>query len=100
MTQPIRLDASWLEPHWMPFTGNREFKSNPRMFVAADGAYYVDSNGTRVFDGLSGLWCCGLGHGRREIVEVVQAQVATLDALIPPAGDHHNEAQMQILDRS
>jgi beta-alanine--pyruvate transaminase len=79
VTQPIRLDAAWLEPHWMPFTGNRQFKSNPRMFVAADGAYYVDSNGTRVFDGLSGLWCCGLGHGRREIVEAVQAQVATLD---------------------
>ncbi len=63
----------------MPFTGNRQFKSNPRMFVAADGAYYIDSHGKRVFDGLSGLWCCGLGHGRREIVEAVQAQVATLD---------------------
>lgn len=79
MTHSTRLDAQWLEPHWMPFTGNRQFKANPRMFVAADGAYYVDSHGKRVFDGLSGLWCCGLGHGRREIVEAVQAQVATLD---------------------
>ena len=27
-------------------------------------------------------------------------QVATLNALTPPAGDHHNEAQMQMIDRS
>ena len=72
-------DPKWLDAHWMPFTGNRQFKANPRMFVAAEGAYYIDSNGKRVFDGLSGLWCCGLGHGRREITEAVQKQVATLD---------------------
>lgn len=78
MTQ-VHLDPEWLESHWMPFTGNRQFKANPRMFVAADGAYYVDSDGKRVFDGLSGLWCCGLGHGRREVVEAVRNQVATLD---------------------
>ena len=39
----------------MPFTGNRQFKQNPRMFVAAEGAYYTDGNGRKVFDGLSGL---------------------------------------------
>ncbi len=72
--EPVSLEA-----HWMPFTGNREFKKNPRMFVSADGAYYTDANGKKVFDGLSGLWCCGLGHNRREIVEAVQKQVASLD---------------------
>ena len=76
---PPRLDPAWLEAHWMPYTGNRQFKKNPRMFVAADGAYYVDVQGNRVFDGLSGLWCTGLGHARREIVEAVQKQVAKLD---------------------
>ncbi len=75
----IKTDAAWLDAHWMPFTGNREFKANPRMFVAAEGAYYIDASGAKVFDGLSGLWCCGLGHGRKEIVEAVQKQVATLD---------------------
>ncbi len=77
--QKIQTDAAWLDAHWMPFTGNRQFKAHPRMFVAAEGAYYTDSEGKKVFDGLSGLWCCGLGHGRREIVEAVQKQVATLD---------------------
>jgi beta-alanine--pyruvate transaminase len=74
-----RTDATWLDAHWMPFTGNRQFKANPRMFVAADGAYYTDSNGKRILDGLSGLWCTGLGHGRREIVEAISRQAATLD---------------------
>ena len=75
----VRTDAAGLDAHWMPFTGNRQFKANPRMIVGADGAYYTDANGKKIFDGLSGLWCCGLGHNRREIVEAVQKQVATLD---------------------
>ncbi len=76
---PARVDAAWLDAHWMPFTGNRQFKQHPRMFVAAEGAYLIDADGRRVFDGLSGLWCSGLGHGRKEIIEAVQKQVATLD---------------------
>ena len=74
-----RTDAAWLDAHWMPFTGNREFKAHPRMIVGAEGAYYTDSDGKKILDGLSGLWCCGLGHGRREIVEAVTRQIAKLD---------------------
>jgi len=74
-----RLDAAWLEAHWMPYTGNRDFKANPRMMASAEGIYYTDTNGRKIMDGLSGLWCCGLGHGRREITEAVSRQIATLD---------------------
>jgi beta-alanine--pyruvate transaminase len=74
-----RRDAAWLDAHWMPFTGNREFKAHPRMIVGAEGAYYIDADGKKILDGLSGLWCCGLGHGRREIVDAVAKTVATLD---------------------
>ncbi len=74
-----RTDAAWLEPHWMPFTANREFKVNPRMMVSAKGCYYTDNHGKQIFDGLSGLWCCGLGHGRTEITEAVSRQMATMD---------------------
>ena len=62
-----RMDAAWLDAHWMPYTANRQFKANPRMIVEASGAYFTDSEGRKIFDGLSGLWCAGLGHGRREI---------------------------------
>ncbi len=63
----------------MPYTANRNFKAQPRMMVSAQGAYYTDSNGRKILDGLSGLWCCGLGHGRAEITEAVSRQIATLD---------------------
>ena len=35
-----RHDAAWLDAHWMPFTANRQFKRDPRMIVAAQGAYF------------------------------------------------------------
>ncbi|HEY9065091.1 MAG TPA: aspartate aminotransferase family protein [Burkholderiaceae bacterium] len=72
-------ESQWLAAHWMPFTGNREFKANPRIITGAQGAYYTTSDGRQVFDGLSGLWCTGLGHGRQEIVDAVSRQVGTLD---------------------
>jgi len=78
-TPAPRTDADWLAAHWMPFTGNRDFKANPRLMTGAQGAYYTDADGRRIFDGLSGLWCTGLGHGRREIAEAVGRQAAQLD---------------------
>ena len=77
--QTPRMDAAWLEPHWMAYTGNRDFKANPRMMVSAQGCYYTDSDGRQIFDGLSGLWCAGLGHARAEITEAATRQLATLD---------------------
>ena len=77
--QPARTDAAWLESHWMPYTGNRNFKQAPRMMASAKGAYFTDTQGKRIFDGLSGLWTTGLGHCRDEISQAVASQVATLD---------------------
>jgi beta-alanine--pyruvate transaminase len=78
-TPAPRTDADWLAAHWMPFTGNRDFKANPRLMTSAKGCYYRDADGREIFDGLSGLWCCGLGHGRTEIAEAVGRQAAQLD---------------------
>ncbi len=73
------LSAQQLEAYWMPFTGNREFKQNPRMIVSAEGHYYTAADGRQIFDGLSGLWTCGAGHSRPEIAEAVSKQVRELD---------------------
>ncbi|MGN8079666.1 aspartate aminotransferase family protein [Variovorax sp. 22077] len=78
-TSAVRTDAAWLEAHWMPYTGNRNFKADPRLIVEAKGAYFTDADGRKIFDGLSGLWCSGLGHGRPEITEAVSRQIAKLD---------------------
>ncbi len=74
-----RQDAQWLAAHWMPFTGNRDFKARPRIITGAQGAYYTDADGRKIFDGLSGLWCSGLGHGRREIAEAIGKAALQLD---------------------
>jgi len=65
-----------LDPYWMPFTHNRYFKQKrplDRLLVSAKGAYYTTVEGQKLFDGLSGLWCCGLGHGHPHIVDAVKA---------------------------
>ncbi|MDI3381365.1 aspartate aminotransferase family protein [Xenophilus aerolatus] len=74
-----RSDAAWLDAHWMPFTANRQFKADPRLIVEGKGAYFTDADGRKIFDGLSGLWCTGLGHCRSEIAEAVGRQAAKLD---------------------
>lgn len=75
----MTLNKEELQAHWMPFTGNRQFKENPRLLVAAEGVYYTGADGRRIFDGLSGLWSCGAGHSREEINRAVARQVAELD---------------------
>jgi len=73
------LGDAALRAWWMPFTHNRHFKSHPRLITSGQGAYYTLADGRRIFDGLSGLWCCPLGHSPERVVEAVQRQVATLD---------------------
>lgn len=90
-------DAQWLAAHWMPFTGNRDFKARPRIITAAQGAYYTDADGRRIFDGLSGLWCCGLGHGRREIAEAVGKAALQLD--YAPAFQFGHPASFELANR-
>ena len=47
--------------------------------VAAKGAYVTDSEGNRLIDGIGGLWCVNVGHGRDEIIDAITEQLKTLD---------------------
>ena len=75
----LPLTPAQLDAFWMPTSGNRQFKKDPRLMVQARGCYYRDPQGRQIFDGLSGLWTCGLGHGNEAIVAAVSRQVRTLD---------------------
>ena len=66
-------------PLFMPFSMNRAFKKAPRLLARAEGMYYYTSDGRKILDGTSGLWCVNAGHCRKPIVEAVQKAVATLD---------------------
>jgi beta-alanine--pyruvate transaminase len=68
-----------LESFWMPYTANRQFKAQPRLFVSAKDMHYRTSDGRAVLDGTAGLWCCNAGHSRPKIVEAVQRQIEELD---------------------
>ena len=65
--------------YWLPYTSNRAFQKNPRMVTRAEGAYLYDDKGRKIFDSLSGLWCCGYGHARKEIADAVARQFTQLD---------------------
>ena len=62
------MSQEQLDAYWMPYTANRQFKQDPRIITKAQGAYFTDSQGRQIFDGLSGLWTCGAGHCRPEIL--------------------------------
>lgn len=68
-----------LAHHWMPFTANRSFQEQPRLLVRAEGMHYWSHDGRRILDGVSGLFCCAAGHGRREIVDAVAAQLGEME---------------------
>jgi beta-alanine--pyruvate transaminase len=68
-----------MDHQWLPFTPNRSFQKDPRIFVAAEGMHFTTHDGRQVIDGISSLWCVGAGHNRREINEAIKRQLDTLD---------------------
>jgi adenosylmethionine-8-amino-7-oxononanoate aminotransferase len=65
---------------WMHFTrmGAYDGAEIP-IIVRGEGPYVFDEHGKRYLDGLSGLFCSALGHGRTEIGEAMARQVEELD---------------------
>jgi len=63
----------------MPFTHNRAFKNDPKLFTAAKNQFYYLEDGSEILDGISGLWCSNLGHSHPIIVDAVKKQLDRLD---------------------
>jgi putrescine aminotransferase len=49
-----------------------------RVMTHAEGIYVWDSEGRKVLDGMSGLWCVNAGYGRKEIADAAYQQMMTL----------------------
>ena len=75
--------ATDLQPYWMPFSPNKEFKHEPRLFARAEGMYFYTPEGRQVIDASAGLFCVAAGHCRREIADAVHQQLLTLDFTAP-----------------
>lgn len=71
-----RKDAAY---HLHPFTDHKTLGVDERRVITrADGVWLWDSEGNRLMDGMAGLWCVNIGHGRQEMVEAVRAQMSEL----------------------
>jgi putrescine aminotransferase len=70
------LDAA----HYLhPFTDHKSLAARgTRVITHAEGVYLHDSEGHRILDGMSGLWCVALGYGRRELAEAAYRQMQEL----------------------
>ena len=75
----MALNDLQMDNHWLPFTPNRSFKEDPRVFVKADGIHFTTHDGRQVIDGISSLWCVAAGHNQRPINEAIKQQLDTLD---------------------
>ncbi len=70
------LDAAH---HLHPFSDTRSLnEEGTRVIVGGKGVWLTDSDGNRILDGMAGLWCVNIGHGRPEIAEAVQRQMQEL----------------------
>jgi adenosylmethionine-8-amino-7-oxononanoate aminotransferase len=60
---------------WHHITPHNE---NPMVVVSGEGSWITDADGNRYLDGMSGLWCVNVGHGRTEIAEAAAQQMKTI----------------------
>jgi putrescine aminotransferase len=70
------LDAAH---HLHPFTdGDALKKKGARVITSASGVYLTDSEGNKLLDAMSGLWCVNIGYGRHELADAAQYQMKQL----------------------
>ncbi len=62
-----------------PFTDHGDLATRgARVITHADGIYVWDSEGHKILDGMSGLWCVNAGYGRKELADAAYRQMMTL----------------------
>ena len=62
-----------------PFTDHSELAARgARVITRSEGVYVWDSEGVKLFDAMSGLWCVNVGYGRKELAEAAYQQMMTL----------------------
>ncbi len=73
------LSAHDTRHHIHPWGNHHALRqAGPNMLVRGEGPYVWDSSGHRLIDGVAGLWCVNIGHGRAEMADAIARQVKTL----------------------
>lgn len=82
-----------------PFTLLRALpEEGPRTMDRGEGVLVWDDAGREVIDGLSGLWCVNVGHGRKAIADAVAEQVVRL-AYAPTFFGYSNRPAIELAER-
>jgi putrescine aminotransferase len=62
-----------------PFTDHGDLATRgSRVIVKSDDIYIWDSEGKKMLDAMSGLWCVNVGYGRKELAQAAFDQMMTL----------------------
>lgn len=65
--------------HIHPFSDTAALnKEGVRVITRSDGVYLWDSEGNKIIDGMSGLWCVQVGYGNRELADAGYEALKTL----------------------
>jgi len=65
--------------YYHPFTDHKSLvEKGARIITKADNIYIWDSNGEKILDAMSGLWCVNVGYGRKELVDAATKQMQEL----------------------
>ena len=62
-----------------PFTDFKDLASHgARVITQAENIYVWDSDGHKMLDAMSGLWCVNVGYGRKELADAAHQQMMRL----------------------
>ena len=82
-TPTARSTADWQAAdasHYLhPFTDFKGLASKgSRVITRAENIYLWDSDGKKILDAMSGLWCVNVGYGRQELIDAATRQLKEL----------------------
>ena len=73
------LQAADAAHYLHPFTDFKALAAKgSRVITSAEGIYLWDSEGHKILDAMSGLWCVNVGYGQRELIDAATRQLTEL----------------------
>jgi putrescine aminotransferase len=78
-----RTTQQWQEAdsrHFLhPFTDHKSLSARgARVIARADGIYVWDTDGHKILDAMSGLWCVNVGYGQQSLIDAATRQLKEL----------------------
>jgi len=79
MTNTLDIQAIDSAHYMHPFTDHKGLAAKgARIITKANGIYIWDSEGKKILDAMSGLWCVNVGYGQQKLVDAATQQMQEL----------------------